>query len=194
MRTTRVGWIVLIAATLAGCAARKPPATVPAAYPFSEVRAVTLMPIVDSRSGEKARIDFEKLRAQAEKQLTGKRYRVTLDADAASLADMNVDDINEMTPDLVRKTAPSEQRWVMILCLEDVATKITFGSTGNAEMTGFLFDKQSGKLAWKNKGIGKAGQGGLAGMMMKGMMKGEALSAALTNLLLPVPEQPGQTE
>jgi hypothetical protein len=152
------------------------------------------MPIVDSRSGEKARIDFEKLQAQAEKQLTGKRYRVTLDADAASLADMNVDDINEMTPDLVRKTAPSEQRWVMILCLEDVATKITFGSTGNAEMTGFLFDKQSGKLAWKNKGIGKAGQGGLAGMMMKGMMKGEALSAALTNLLLPVPEQPGQTE
>jgi len=194
MRTTRAVLTLLATVTLAGCSARRPPATVPTAYPFSEARAMTLMPIVDARSGEKTRVDLEKLQAQAEKQLAGKNYRVTLGRAEAALENLNVDDIAELTPDLVRETAPSERRWVMILCLEDVATKLTFGSTGNAEMTGFLFDKQTGKLAWRNKGIGKAGQGGLVGMMMKGTMKGEALSAALTNLLLAVPGQPEPVE
>ena len=78
----------------------------------------------------------------------------------------------------------------MVVCLDDVTSRMTFGSTGNAELSGYLYDKQDGKLVWQDKGIGQAGQGGLAGMMLKGTMKGQALNIATGNLMRSVPKRP----
>jgi hypothetical protein len=75
----------------------------------------------------------------------------------------------------------------MVLVLDDVVTKLTFGSTGNAEVSGFLFDKQAGEIVWRDKGIGKVGQGGLLGMAMKAGMDGAAIDAAVGNLIASVP-------
>jgi hypothetical protein len=36
---------------------------------------------------------------------------------------------------------------------------MVFGSTGNAELSGGLLDKESSELIWKGKGVGQAGQG-----------------------------------
>jgi hypothetical protein len=90
----------------------------------------------------------------------------------------------------VRKLGPAEARWVMVVSLGDVTSKVTFGSTGNAEVSGYVYDKQDGKLIWKEKGVGQAGQGGLVGMMMKGMMKSAALNSAIDNLMRSVPKRP----
>ena len=79
---------------------------------------------------------------------------------------------------------------MLVVCLDDLASKITFGSTGNAEVSGFLFDKEKGELVWAGKGVGQAGQGGLMGMTMVGMMKGEAIGSALYNLLSGIPNRP----
>ena len=167
--------------------------TIPLAYPFADTKTVSLVPIVDARDDKKASVNFDKLQEKAQKILENKGYEVTLAEASDALSGVNTDDLKEATPDFVRGLGSPRDRWVMVLCLNDVASKMTFGSTGNAEMTGFLFDKQSGKLAWSNKGIGQAGQGGLAGMMMKGMMKGEALAGALWHVLSSVPPQPRST-
>ena len=77
----------------------------------------------------------------------------------------------------------------MVLSLVDVKSKLTFGSTGNAEVAGVMYDKESGTITWRDKGIGQVGQGGLIGMAFKGMMANSAISAALHNLLSSFPAQ-----
>jgi len=76
----------------------------------------------------------------------------------------------------------------MVILLIDVNTKLTFGSTGTAEVAGFLYDVESEKMIWRDKGIGKAGQGGLVGMLMKGMMDEQAISMANYNLVASIPK------
>jgi hypothetical protein len=162
----------------------------PLSYPFSEAQEIVLLPIVDARHDTQKSFNLEKLRQDAMKRLKRSRYRVSRGATPDALQGMNTDDLKEAGADLIAHLSAADDRWVMVLCLDDVSSKITFGSSGNAEMTGFLFDRKAGKLAWTNKGVGQAGQGGLMGMAMKGMMKGEALSDALNRLLASIPSQP----
>lgn len=188
-RPIRPAALFLAAALVAGSAfARKPAPQL--VYPFSEAQTISIAPVVDARSGDRGKLDLESLRKNAIKGLQHRGYRVSGGPPTEGLAGMNADDLKEAAPDLVRRLGAPQDRWVMILCINDVSSKMTFGSTGNAEMTGILFDKQSGKVAWTNKGIGQAGQGGLMGMAMKGMMKEEALSAAIAQLLASFPKQP----
>jgi hypothetical protein len=78
----------------------------------------------------------------------------------------------------------------MVLMLVDVATKLTFGSTGNAEVAGFLYNKEAGTIVWRDKGIGQVGQAGLMFMLMKGAMAGSAIDVAMNSLLSSIPKRP----
>jgi len=94
---------------------------------------------------------------------------------------------------------PADARWVMVVCLRDVMSKMARtgifpGSAGNAEMSGYLFDKESGELIWKGKAVGQSGQGGLLGVAIKGTMKGAALNAALSSLFSSMPTRPKSTK
>jgi hypothetical protein len=162
----------------------------PLVYPFSEAKSILLLPVMDARHDKKAGVNLEKLRNDAVRHFQHDRYRLSKGAEADALTGLTTDDLKDATPELIGRLGETGDRWVMVICLDDISSKITFGSTGNAEVTGFLFDKQLGKLAWTNKGIGQAGQGGLLGMAIKPAMKGEALSAALARLLATIPSQP----
>jgi hypothetical protein len=78
-------------------------------------------------------------------------------------------------------------RWVMALAVHDVTRKLTFGSTGNAEISGFLYDFQTGEQLWHDKGIGQVGEGGLLGMAMIGTMSRSAVNLAAYNCLASFP-------
>ncbi|MEK7274883.1 MAG: hypothetical protein AAB110_06475 [Candidatus Desantisbacteria bacterium] len=41
------------------------------------------------------------------------------------------------------------------------------GSTENAELAGYMYDKKAGIVIWHDKGIGQTGLGGLVGMAFK---------------------------
>jgi hypothetical protein len=133
---------------------------------------------------------MEKLQESVVGGLKKKNYSVNAASSPGNAGEIAIEDVESATPPYVKKLGPAADRWVMVVFLDDIASKMTFGSTGNAELSGYLFDKESGELIWRGKGVGQAGQGGLMGMTMKGMMKGEALGAAIANLLAGIPKLP----
>lgn len=156
---------------------------------FATFEKIVVLPAVDSRVGLKASVNLEDIQKQVVKLLKKKNY-VAEAANSGAASEILEEDLKEAKPEWVKKLGPAEARWVMVVCLGDVTSKVKFGSTGNAEVSGYLYDKQDGKLIWKEKGVGQAGQGGLVGMMMKGMMKSAALNSAIYNLMSSVPKRP----
>lgn len=171
-----------------GVAKKRP--VIPPDPKFMAIQNISVLPIVDARAGKKASVNMEKLQNSAVKALKKRRYPVSAASSSGEAGPIAEEDLQSAKPAYTKKLGPADARWVMVICLGDVASKITFGSTGNAEVSGYLFDKESDELVWKGKGVGQAGQGGLAGMAMKGMMKGEAISAAVYNLFTGIPTRP----
>ena len=192
MRNTLRGCVVvlsLLAILAVDCAAKKKPKSEPDPV-FMTIGNVCVLPIVDARAGKKAGVNLEKLQKSVAGVIKKKRYSVSSTDTPGVTGEIAVEDVEAADPTYVKKLGPTNERWVMVVFLDDITSKITFGSTGNAELSGYLFDKQDGRLIWKNKGVGQAGQGGLAGMAMKGMMKGEAMSNAIGSLLSSIPKRP----
>jgi hypothetical protein len=170
-----------------GCAVRKAPEISPI---FTAIQNISVLPIVDARAGTKASVNMENLQTTAVNALKSKRYRVTAAATSGEARQIVEEDLQSAKPEWTKKLGPTDARWVMVVCLGDVTSSLTFGSTGNAQLSGYLFDKESGENIWKGKGVGQAGQGGLAGMLMKGTMKSAALNAAMFNLVSSMPTLP----
>jgi hypothetical protein len=179
--------IVLVCNCLAA-KGKKPPKQIDPR--FTAIENIVILPAVDARSGKKEKINLEDLQKSTLKGLEKKHYKVSLSDNAGTVGEITEEDLQDAKPAWIQKLGPADARWVMVVCLDDVASKMTFGSTGNAELSGYLYDKQTPTLVWKEKGIGQAGQGGLAGMMFKSTMKGEALQSALYNLLSSIPKLP----
>jgi hypothetical protein len=183
--------MALLLTTIFGveCAAKKRP-KLPPDPKFMAIQNISVLPVVDSRAGEKASVNLEKLQTSAVNVLKRKRYPATAASSSGEIGQVVEEDLQDAKPEWLKKLGPQDERWVMAVCLRDVTSKLVFGSTGNAELSGYLFDKDTGEVIWKGKGVGQAGQGGLAGMMMKGTMKSEALDAALFNLFVSIPTRP----
>lgn len=157
---------------------------------YTAITNVAVLPIVDARAGKKAGVSFDKLQEHILKLLDRKHYPASSAAEPDPPTEIAIENVEAATPGFVKKLGPSGERWVLVVFLNDVSSKITFGSTGNAQVSGFLFDKEAGQLVWSGRGVGQAGQGGLIGMPLKGMMKGEALDAAVGNLFVSLPNRP----
>jgi len=168
------------------CHAKNPPDP-----KFMAIQNISVLPIVDARAGDKKSVNM----GDVQKTLIGllnkkKHYPASAAGTSGEVGQIAVEDLESAVPSYVKKLGPADARWVMVICLDDVVSKWSFGSTGNAELSGFLFDKDSGELIWKGKGVGQAGQGGLMGMAMKGAMKGQALLEATQRLLKGMPDRP----
>ena len=164
--------------------------TIPPDPRFASIENISVLPLVDARAGKKSGVKLDKLQDSVIHSLRKKNYSASAAMTPGDAGEIAIEDIQGASPNYIKKLGPSTERWVMVIFLDDVASKTTFGSTGNAELSGFLFDKDHGSLVWSGKGVGQAGQGGLMGMAMKPMMKEEALSAAVLDLLAGIPKLP----
>jgi hypothetical protein len=190
-RALGLGLTVLLLAAICvvqGSAKKKP--AVPLDPKFMAIQNISVLPVVDSRAGEKTGVNMVKLQSSVVKGLMKKHYPVNSANTSGDAGQIAVEDLEDAQSSYLKKLGPTSERWVMVVLLDDIHSKIVFGSTGNAELDGYLFDKDSGELLWKGKGVGQAGQGGLIGMSMKGMMKSEALDAAVRSLLGSMPNRP----
>lgn len=152
------------------------------------VGEIRVLPVVDARVDKQQKTDIEKhVRGAAVKTLEKKGYRATSTDDRGAAGEIAEEDLKSSDASWVKQLGPSDARFVMVLAVLDIKTKLTFGSTGNAEVSGVLYDKTAGVALWRDKGIGQAGQGGLAGMLFKGTMDESAVSAAMFNLFASLP-------
>jgi len=158
-------------------------------FQTTSVSEINLLPAIDARVDKEVKVNLEKQLCAAVKSLLEKKgYKVSISNNIDAIAQITEDDLKSGEPELIRQLGAPGASWVMVILLIDVNTKLTFGSTGTAEVAGFLYDVESEKMIWRDKGIGKAGQGGLVGMLMKGMMDEQAISMANYNLVASIPK------
>jgi hypothetical protein len=176
----------------AGCGpgVLKQPIHLEPGFQFTAVDEIVMLPAVDVRVDKSHKMDVVKdIGDRTKRTLGGRGYKVTPAGTTGDVGEIIDEDLRDAKPEWVRRLGPPSARWVLVVCLVDVKAKMTFGSTGNAELTAFLFDREAGTLVWRDKGVGQAGQGGLAGMLMKGSMAGSALDGAAWNLFASFPKR-----
>ena len=155
------------------------------------VSEIDVLPAIDARIDKGIEVDLEKqLRGEVESLLKNRGYKVSNSDRTDDIGQITEDELKSGAPELIRRLGPPGARHVMVILLLDVKTKLTFGSTGTAEVAGFIYDKEAEKLIWRDKGISKIGQGGLLGMAMKSMMDEQAISMANRNLVASIPKRP----
>jgi hypothetical protein len=154
------------------------------------ISRIEMLPMLDFRVDKKDKINFKTLSKIAADTLRKRNYVAYPNDNAGTAGEIAEEDLNDAKLEWVKRLGPPEARWVMIIGLNDVHSKMSFGSTGNAEMFGVLFDKRDGSVVWKKTALGKQGQGGLIGMAAKGAMAESAAETAVTNLLDDIPKRP----
>lgn len=174
-----------------GCAAAKQPIFLSSTFGQERVGNVFVLPIVDQRfNKEPALPKLDKwVQGTVKGQLKRKKYTFTLVSDRSIIDNITEEDLKEADAEWVRNLGPSGSRWVMVVVLLDARSKLIFrGSTGDAEVSGYLFDKKDGSMLWRDKGIEKSGFPGLIGMAMKKWMLGDAIRMATFELMRSFPK------
>jgi hypothetical protein len=187
--------LLLLAAGLSvltiGCRAPRQAIHLDPAFDPRAVDQIAVVPVVDARFDKKLELNFDKwTRNRARRVLKSKRYQVTLADSLGSAAEPSEEQLQQPTPEFIKGAGPADARWVMIFSVHDVTRKLTFGSTGNAELSAVLFDKGNASVAWRDKAIGRAGQGGLLGMALIGLMSQSAVEQATYEVLKSLPKRP----
>jgi hypothetical protein len=160
-------------------------------YNPSQFDKITIVPVLDMRPDKKKTLNLDAwVIPGAETHLKKKGYAVSIISDRSiiqSLQDVPTKDVLDI---MVKDFNISDgSRWIMIFGLLDSYSKLTFGSTGNAEMIAYLIDQENKQIVWKNYALGQIGQGGLIGMTMKGAMEQSAVAMAAQQLLYNLPKK-----
>lgn len=180
--------------SISGCTAtKKIPISMTPGFSPDAVDMITVFPVVDLRFDKSDKLSMENvdnwMLKNVERILKKFGYQVILMSDRAMVSGLTEDDLSGKSTSWIKQAAPSSSSWVLITGLVDCESKLTFGSTGTAEVTGFFYNTNDGSVIWHDKGVGKVGQGGLAGMAMKGMMTHDAVVMATNVLMASFPEK-----
>lgn len=180
---------------ISGCTATKKAAIsmAPGFNPKS-VDEILVLPVVDLRFDKTKMPNIDKVDNWMQNNIEGtlKRfgYKVKIVTDRAFVSNITEEDLNSQDAAWIKQAVPSKSSWVLVVGLMDSESKITFGSTGSAEVTGYFYNKGDGLSIWHDKGVGKVGQGGLMGMAMKATMKHDAVIMATGNMMASFPRIP----
>jgi hypothetical protein len=154
---------------------------------------VYVLPVVDARTDKKLDLKVDQLQKTVTDSLKRKRYDTVVLSGSHLLAGLTDEDLRDPTHDWIGQTGPSEARWMMLLVVTELSRKLTFGSTGNAEVSLAILDRHQGTVVWEDKALGRAGQGGLLGMMLVSTMDDEALATAVRQVMHKIPSKPKRT-
>ena len=160
-------------------------------FSSKDVGEVVVLAIADARRDKS--IELKKLneigRRSVTRMLKKSPYKISF---ASGLGDVDVvtgDDLEYLEPSWIRRLGGADDRWILLLVLQDLAKKKTFGSAFGAVCSGYLFDKSTGKAVWHHETVGTIGQGGLVGFAMNNMMRGGSFESCANNLLATFPDR-----
>jgi hypothetical protein len=189
-RKTVPALALIFAMLLSACATRQPADFVAEGYNLGTVDQIVVLPIVDARISQAENLALDDwVLPIAARSLNELGYIYSVEPDRSLISHVARDELEDPTPAFVKSLQPTSARWILLIALDDSTSKLTFGSTGNAEMTGYLFDRQAEKLIWRNKVLGRFGNIGLVGMVQKGAAEKFAIQAAARDLFLAFPKR-----
>jgi hypothetical protein len=154
------------------------------------VDRVYVLPVLDHRIDQSKLLKLDDwVLPIAERSLEKRGYVYEVYRDRSLVSSITRYSLEAPAREFIESLPPQSARWVLVLALDDSSSKLTFGSTGNAEMSGYLFDKQNAELSWWNKELGRVGQGGLIGMAVKGLMERSAIEQAARKMFQTLPKR-----
>ncbi|MCC6233232.1 MAG: hypothetical protein IT580_11350 [Verrucomicrobiales bacterium] len=181
---------LLVPLFFSGCISPPKPVYDSTLWSPADVDSIALLPLVDLRPEKVKMSDFNRIGQKAmRKQLKHWKYTCVVSDQAIPENTGLEESFLKPSKEWVSALPEPGQRWIMVAVIHDVTRRITFGSVGNAEVSVHLFDRSSGLRVWQAKGLGQAGQGGVVGMLMVGMMDEDALMSALGNALFQLPRR-----
>jgi hypothetical protein len=176
-----------LALAIISCAT-SPPIQRESGFSPDQMDKVYVLPVIDDRVNTAIKIDInKKVDGITRHNLEGKRYTVEFMTDPSAVAGISGEDLKAGNAEVFAKLGPPDAKWVIVFVLEELSTRLTFGSTGNAEITMIIVDRQNKRVVWRDKGVGHAGQASLVGMAMIGMMGEAALDEALKQIFQKIP-------
>jgi len=181
-----------IAVVAAGCShGWRPPLYQKPGFHTQWVDKIAILPPFDARIDKSTEVDLnEQLRTASANILTDKGYVTVLSESSNPGPAVTSDDLAEPDAAWVRELGAPGERWMMMVSLVDVTSSMVFfGSTGNAQVVAYLYDKKDGTLVWRDKGAAQVGQGGLIGMALKDSMDEAAINEALGRLFASIPDR-----
>jgi hypothetical protein len=101
--------------------------------------------------------------------------------------DVTEDDLEYLEDSWIRELGGGTDRWVLLMALEDLAKKKTYGGLFGAQCSGYLFDTEQGKVVWRHATAASQGQGGLLGMGMRKTIRNSTVSMCVSQALRTLP-------
>ena len=176
--------------TLTACVTTVPALFMQDDFKTLQIDKIHLLPTLDLRLDTTKKLNTDKwVQASFKKALKKKSYTTVPHTNRSLIANINEENLLDSSNAWLTDIKIEGAKWLLLPVLHDVSTKATFGSTGNAEMSAFLFDLEQHALVWKHKAASKVGQGGLIGLAMKGAMAQEAIQNASSQLVLAFPKR-----
>jgi hypothetical protein len=164
----------------------------PVLYPFSEMRRIAVLPVIDSRGDKTTKLDIAKIHKNVMGRLARRRYEPTAsDEGVAAIQGWTEDDFKKADTDIIKRIGPENERWTLVICVSDFKSKFRIGVSVTAQVYGFLFDKQRGRIAWSDVGSGYDKKGGvLEGAMSIAEAKDTAIISAFSKMFEAFPVLP----
>jgi hypothetical protein len=178
---------------LAGCAPTKQAIYLDAGFQPEVINQITLLPVADARIEKKTKENFEGyILGNAMRILQKKGYQVRLSDNIGEISQITEGDLKSGDSEWIKRLGPPDARYVMVVVLVSVGTGFHgFGSSGGAEVAGYLYNKDNGTMVWRDMGRGSVqGQGGFIGLATKSSLSWNAITVAMKNLLSTIPKRP----
>jgi len=150
---------------------------------------ITVLPVLDHRieNPEPEALNNHREMKRAIKIHVGKRrYPMTVETSLDYLNVITRDGLEDQDPKMIAALGPEHARYVLLLVFEDSAVKFGVGKTTTAEMTGYLFDKESRSVLWRHTGSFKMKSGIVTGIGSKGT----ALLQVTRSVMITLPKKP----
>ncbi len=168
----------------------EPPEYVASDFDAQAIEEIVVLSMIDHR------IDVEKedrldkwIKKMVEISLKKKRFKFAIEISPDYVEAVTRDGLEDEDAEMISKLGPEGSRWLMLFVLHDASSKMSLGSSGGAEVTGYIIDKENQTVVWRNKEFGEFRQGGLMGMAMKGAMKISAIQSSVGQILHSLPKR-----
>ncbi len=194
LRTSVMTVTLVLLSSLA--VARKPPPQadfLDDSFSSSLVDRIVVLPVADVRMDKSIEMKKPDEIAQrtVRRMLKNSPYKIAYGSAPKNGSAVTQDDLDFLDASFVSELGGADDRWVLLIALQDITKKRSFGSAFGALCTGYLFDKDVGRPVWQHETVGSMGHGGLSGLAMKGAARGQAFQECVGNLLLTFPDRKG---
>lgn len=185
--------LVLVACSSGALSAKKKrvePLYLDESFSSSDVGEISVLPPADLRKD--LTIEVTKLdeigSKVAEKLLQKRGYKYLFRKDYGSVTSITEDDVEYMDPEWVSLLGEDEDRWVLLLVLEDLVT-MKGQNAFTARCSGYLFDRAVSKAMWRHETTKSVGAPGLGALMVKKMGRGATVRQCFEELLETLPDR-----